>query len=196
MAGDITPGQAVAAGALALAQNTPQHEFVGGNKCKKCHIATYKSWEETAMGKSMETLKPGVSAEKKTKFGLDPQKDYTTDEGCLKCHTTGYGHAGGYAIPDASDKKAVRKAKKLANVGCESCHGPGGGYIDLHTEIFKSKRKYKAEEMHAAGMWKIEEANCLTCHNDQGPTHAGAEPWDFEAMKKKSHEHIELKLRE
>jgi len=173
------------------------YEFTGSNKCKKCHIKEHKSWEKTKMGQALETLKPGAAAEIKTKFGLDPQKDYTTDEKCLACHTTGYGKPGGYAIPAAGDEKAAKAAKNLAGGGCETCHGAAGKYIDIFEDIFKSKRKYKVDELHAAGMTKIDAATCTQCHNDKSPTFDATKPFDFEKMKDQDrHEKVELKQRE
>ena len=86
--------------------------------------------------------------------------------------------------------------KKLAGVGCESCHGAGGAYIDLHGEIMKSKRNYKVEEMYAAGMKKVDVTVCTTCHNGESPTYDTSKPFDFEAMKEKgTHDHSSLKQR-
>jgi len=101
--------------------------FVGVDKCKACHSnvkiggAQYKVWEATKMAKAMETLKPGAAADAKTKAKLDPQKDYTTDPKCLKCHTTGYGQPGGFVSPE--------KTPQLKNAGCEVCHGPGSEHV-------------------------------------------------------------------
>jgi hypothetical protein len=182
--------------APAFAGGDDDIAFVGSSKCKACHKVQYKSWQEGRKSKSMDTLLPGKFAEVKTKHGLDPQKDYTKDESCLKCHTTGYGAEGGYAIPDAADEKAVKKAKKLEGVGCECCHGPGSKYKKLHKEIKKGKedgRTYKLEEMYAAGMWKIEAEKCTKCHNDKSPTFKG---FDFEKQKSdSSHEHVPLEQR-
>ena len=190
-------GAAVAAGSLAVADETPKYTYVGSSKCKMCHIAESKSWKKTRMGKAFETLKPGVAAEAKTKHGLDPAKDYTTDVSCLKCHTTGFGHEGGYAVPDPSDKKAVRRSKRLAGVGCESCHGPGSEYIKVHREVFKSKRKYKVEEFYAAGMKKIDATACTNCHNSEGPTVKEGYSFDFDEKKDEdTHERKEMKQRE
>ena len=170
-------------------------KFVGSRKCKMCHKELYKSWEETThAAESMESLKPGTKAEAKKKAGLDPEKDYTTDEKCLGCHVTGFGKEGGYSVPDAADEKAVKKAAKLANVGCECCHGAGGEYTKLHKEIMKSKRMYKVEEMHKAGTKKIEAATCTACHNEKSPTY---QKFDFEEKKNKNtHENFPLKQRE
>lgn len=171
-------------------------EYKGSKSCKKCHSKTYKSWEKTVHGTALDSLKPNEKAEAKTASGLDPAKDYTADASCLACHAVGHGKPGGYAVPDPEDKKAVRKAKSLAHVGCESCHGPGGTFVELHEEIQKAEREYTQEEMLAAGLWKVDEQTCLTCHNEKSPTHAQAEPWDFAAMKEKgTHETIELKYR-
>jgi hypothetical protein len=88
------------------------------------------------------------------------------------------------------------KAKALQNVGCESCHGPGGAYIDHHQEIMKEQREYTEEEMLAAGLVKPDEQTCLSCHNEESPTHAQAKPWDYqEKLKEGKHEEVELKLR-
>lgn len=176
--------------------NTEDFEYVGSKKCKMCHIKEHKSWAKTKMGQALDTLKPGSVAEVKKKFNLDPQKDYTTDPECIRCHTTGFGQPGGYVIADAGDKKAVKHAKKLANVGCESCHGPGGKYVDLHKELLMSKRKYTWEEMSAAGMRKVDVTTCRTCHNGEGPTTEKDHPFDFEQMRKKdAHENFPLKQR-
>ena len=186
-----------ATGGATLEGEAADYEYVGSDKCKMCHMTAHRSWAKTKMGMAFDTLKPGASADVKKAYGLDPNKDYTTDETCLKCHTTGFGHDGGYFVPDASDAKAVRKAKKLRGVGCESCHGPGGEYIDLHMQLLMSKRKYKVEEMYALGMTKVDASVCVTCHNEDGPTVSKSDPFDFEAKKNEdTHERIPLKQRE
>lgn len=198
----LSPAEAspiVATSALVMTSPALGEEgkYVGSNKCKMCHIKQHKSWKKTKMANALDILKPGNSAELKKAHGLDPAKDYSTDQACLACHVTGFGKEGGYAIPDLADKKAVRRAKKLAGVGCESCHGPGSGYIELHGELLKSKRSYRVEEMYAAGMWKIENSTCITCHNEQSPTRNPDVPFVFATMKDQgTHEHLPLKQRE
>ena len=146
LAGD---GILQAASATAVVVLAEDYEYVGSSKCKKCHIKAHRSWKKTKMGQAFETLKPGKAAEVKKKFNLDPEKDYTQDTSCLVCHTTGHGHAGGYVVPDPTDKKAVRKAKKLQGAGCESCHGPGRAHV-----MAPAKNR-----MPFAG-----EKSCATCH--------------------------------
>lgn len=173
-------------------------EYVGSKKCKMCHIVEYRSWEKLKHAKAFESLKPDQASEIKTKFGLDPAKDYSTDATCLVCHTVGFGKTGGYAVPDPNDKKAVKAAQSLKGVGCESCHGAGEEYLKLHKEINKSKRKYKLEEMFAAGMTRVEEATCTSCHNTQNPT-VDRQSYTFnyhERLVDGVHEHKPLKLRD
>lgn len=191
------PLAAAATMSLGLDDSKAAFSYVGSKACKMCHLAAHKSWAKTEMGQALESLKPGKAKEIKEKFNLDPNKDYSTDVTCIKCHVTGFGEPGGYVIPDPKDKKAVRKAKKLAGVGCESCHGPGSEYVKLHKEIMKSKRKYKLEEMYAAGMQKIGKETCIACHNEEGPTVQPGVAFDYEKKKDEGiHEHKPLKQRE
>lgn len=173
-----------------------QYAYVGTKKCKMCHPKQHKGWKKSKKSKSLEPLMSGNFADLKKKHNLDPDKDYTRDSKCLKCHTTGFGLTGGYFIPDLSDAKAVKKAKKLAGVGCESCHGAGSEYVKLHKEIMMSKRKYSVDEMYAAGMYKIEESVCLQCHNEDNPAFDPSKPFIFEERKLiGAHEHYPLKQR-
>ncbi|MFQ5463360.1 MAG: multiheme c-type cytochrome [Phycisphaerae bacterium] len=181
---------------VAARPGAAERSYVGSKKCKKCHLAQYKSWAKTKMGDALASLTPGVDTEIKEQFKLDVNKNYATDEGCLRCHTTGFGKTGGYQIPDPDNKKSVRKAKKLQDVGCESCHGPGSEYVKVFEEIFKSKRMYSVEELYAAGLNKMEESVCLVCHNDQSATAVPGAVFDFEQRKKDgTHEHFPLKQR-
>ena len=174
-----------------------KYTYVGSKSCKKCHLKLYKSWEKTKSAKAFDTLKPGEAAEGKTKYGLDPKKDYTKDESCLKCHVTGFGCKTGYTIPDPADKKAVKRAKTLEGSGCESCHGPGSEYAKVFKEIQKSKRMYKVEELYAVGLRKMEASACTNCHNDKSPTYDESKKFDYDKAKgKETHDHKPLKQRE
>ena len=163
-----------------------EHEFVGSKKCKMCHMKEWKSWAETKMAKSFETLKPGQNAEAKAAAGLDPDQDYTKDEACVRCHTTGYGKPGGFVD--------LETTPDLAGVGCEMCHGAGGTYIQSQYMSLKNK-EYKKEELVAVGMVsEVTEELCLGCHNTESPFVGDDYVFDFETNKDKgTHEQFPLK---
>ena len=175
-------------------------EFVGDKTCQKCHFQQHKSWKKTGMAKAMKTLAPTLEADdkalfdKKTVAKLDPAKDYTTDEKCLACHTTGYGLPGGYPKDPKKDEAAAKLATLMGSVSCESCHGPGSLYVKHKTaEVEKNKDvKFTFEELCKVGLVKPDEAVCAKCHNDQAPTKP-AEPFKFEDAKAKVHDHPKAK---
>ena len=181
------------------------HKYVGTRNCRMCHKDHHKGWEATKMAKAFESLKPGVKAEAKKKHGLDPAKDYTTDPKCLSCHVTGFGEPGGYAVlgPMPDDKKEARKWKRakkkmdaMASVSCEACHGAGEAYAKIFSDIMKSKRKYKVEELYAAGLKKMDASACTNCHNEKSPTFDKKKGFDFKRYKMTdTHPHIPLKQR-
>ena len=80
----------------------------------------------------------------------DPQKAAE----CLKCHVTGAG---------APADQLADKYKVEDDVGCESCHGPGGDYWQM--AVMKDPAKAAA-----AGMVTPSEATCKGCHNSESPT--------------------------
>jgi hypothetical protein len=161
-------------------------KYIGAKKCKACHMKQYKSWKKTKMATSFENLKPGVKAEAKKKAGLDPDKDYTNDPDCLRCHTTGYGKPGGF--------KSIEETPKLANVQCEACHGPGSEF----KKIMKKNKKFKLEEVKAAGLIipSENEQGCLECHGGDSPFNEKLDPkykFVFKERLKKTHKHFPLK---
>jgi len=161
-------------------------EYIGVQKCKACHIKQYKSWADTAMATSFESLKPGVKAAEKQKAGIDPAKDYTHDSMCLECHTTGYGKPGGFT--------SIEETPNLANVQCESCHGPGGNY----REIMKKNKEFKMADIKSVGfiMPSEDEQGCLICHGERSPFNEKVDPkykFGFKERIKKVHEHFPLK---
>lgn len=163
-------------------------KYVGVKKCRMCHIKQYKSWKKTKMAMSFENLKPGVNAEAKKKAGLDPDKNYTTDKNCLKCHTTGYGKPGGF--------KSMAETPKLANIQCEACHGPGS----MYRKIKRKNKRYKLAEVKAAGLIipSEDEKGCMVCHGGESPFNEKVDPkykFNFKERLKKTHEQFPLKYK-
>jgi hypothetical protein len=182
---------------------------VGVKTCTKCHDVHGESWAATAHAKAFESLQSGTKAEVKKKAKLDASKDYTKDKDCLGCHSTGFGQPGGYEIGTAPGG-----AKALGSVGCESCHGAGGGYRDEHSKAEKKFKKTSEatprKTLVAAGQNFDYERACATCHlNYEGspykhakrpytPFTPAVDPkyrFDFnKAMRSKAlHEHYKLK---
>jgi hypothetical protein len=196
----LSGAAALAVAALAFAatrgaaEDAEKPEFVGDKACQKCHFQEHKSWKKTKLAKSMKTLGPTAEADDKALFdkkkaaGLDPAKDYTADEKCLKCHTTGYGEPSGYPKDPKASEEAGKKAAALGNVGCEACHGAGSLYVKHKTaELEKNKdAKFTAEDLGKIGLRKPDEALCKTCHNADSPT---KEDFKFEEAKAKTHDH-------
>lgn len=172
----------------SLAQD--DFEYVGSNKCKKCHLPQFKSWEKTTMANTIEVLQPGERVDAKLDAGLDPDADYTDDPTCLECHTVGYGEPGGFESLDATPN--------LAGTGCEACHGPGSAYIADNVMGNKNK-KHSFDEVIAKGLvFPVPEDTCRKCHNERSPFNADLDPkyeWVYskETLDEQTHRHLKLK---
>jgi len=172
--------------AAPTAAEAEDFAYIGSKNCKKCHLKEFKSWEATKMATTFDALKPGERTEAKLGAGLDPNNDYSTDAKCVKCHVTGYGQPGGFVD--------IETTPDLANVGCESCHGPGGTYVADELMSLKNK-EYKRADVVAAGMVeKVGADQCTGCHNSESPFVADGYVFDFEANKETgTHEKYPLK---
>ena len=140
---------------LAGAATAAPH-YVGAKACAGCHKSEYADWQRSVHGKAMDLLAAGKRGGPKHKAKLDPDKDYSKDEKCLKCHATGYGKEGGYV--DSSS------ASDLAGVGCEMCHGPGSDYREIHKQKMLD---FKSAEVRAAGQAYASKGDkvCENCHD-------------------------------
>lgn len=78
------------------------NRYVGVETCKGCHAAEVADWEQSHHANAFNRL-------------LQKQKHYQPD--CVTCHTTGFGYPTGFRIG--------KDTKRLTNVQCEVCHGPG-----------------------------------------------------------------------
>lgn len=159
--------------------------FVGPNACKGCHKEQYASWKKTRMANGFNVLRPGEKAKEKEMAGLDPDKDYTKDETCLPCHTTGYGLVGGFV--------SIEKTPEMAGVSCEACHGPGGSYVN--TVMDPKNPTFKTSSARQAGLvYPPTENVCRECHNDRSPFVGKDYTFSYdERVKLGTHEHYHLK---
>lgn len=138
---------------------TAQVEYLGHREekgCAKCHEPQWESWAETKHAKAIDSLKPGEAVGAKRDAGLDPDKDFTEDPDCLKCHVTGLDE-GGYEVGNR------RAEMKYYGVGCETCHGPGGDYQPIKDSY--PNDDFPREEVIAAGMMYAQLETCTPCHN-------------------------------
>lgn len=151
--------------ALSLFNGTAEAEpgYVGTAGCK-CHKLEIADWEISRHNKKLfDLLKPGKKRVEKKKADLDPDKDYTTDKKCLKCHTTGYEKSGGFVD--------LATTPDLIGVGCEMCHGPGSEYRNLHK---RAKPPFtKAEANALAQVYSSDDKEvCNKCHSSKDRLHA------------------------
>ncbi|MGE0708262.1 MAG: multiheme c-type cytochrome [Planctomycetota bacterium] len=163
------------AGALLLsltlwpAEAAKPGNYVGTQACLKCHTQQHVTWGAAPHAKAFEALAPGARKEAKGKAKLDPAKDYRAADECLACHSVGHGQPGGFVAGDAQ-----AAAKGLTNVGCESCHGPGGEYLapGLHDEAYKDHHAERQAALASKGfVAKPSHHACQECHDPKHPVH-------------------------
>lgn len=134
--------------------------FVGSERCMECHQEAAAAWTRD-VGKAPSHFKATETLEN-LKFPAGRQHDPE----CMKCHTTGLMHPGGYndlivglanwpnkpAAP-INPKKFAAHNESLRGVGCESCHGPASHHVknpndkDIHAlmnpfKITEDERKW------------------------------------------------------
>lgn len=100
--------------------------FAGTKACGSCHSDAHKVWTESAHAGALQTLE-------KEKHDRDPD--------CVGCHVVGLDSTEGFR-----DRLLT---PELANVGCESCHGPGADH---------------AKSPYEVRLKPVGEAACLKCH--------------------------------
>jgi hypothetical protein len=106
--------------------------FVGDAKCTGCHKTAAEFWKKTVHASAWKTLVDGGK-----------QNDYK----CVSCHVTGYGEVGG---------SSLGHTKKLQDVQCEVCHGPGSKHVaEEGTEDPPAVRR------------DTPASTCTACHTEQ-----------------------------
>lgn len=79
--------------------------FAGADTCQACHPGDHSTWMTTRHATALETLEGIGQGE---------------NEGCLGCHTVGFGESDGFTSREATPN--------LAGVQCENCHGPAADH--------------------------------------------------------------------
>lgn len=169
--------------------------YIAAKGCKKCHFKQHKDWKKSNLAKSFNHLKAGESADAKKAGGMDPNKDYTKDPSCLKCHTTGYGTKTGYpAVVEgkAWTEEETARAAKFEGVQCEACHGPGS----LYSKYKKGNKEFKRADIAKLGAHSpLKAEHCTKCHNAENPNMKEGEVFDFATQKKSEAMHRHQKLK-
>jgi hypothetical protein len=136
-------------------------QYVGSDKCKKCHEHAYKIWKDSKHFHAYQTL---VDATRPANRQFDGE--------CIVCHTVGFTQKSGFVDMD--------KTPNLINVGCESCHGPGSEHVKakrnaaIHALMNPFKAKGDETELQKnRRMLRINDF-CRKCHDDENDVN-----WNF-----------------
>lgn len=116
-------------GLLEKVARTPAKGFSGSTKCGSCHAQSAKVWSSSAHAHALKTLE---------------HEGHDRDPDCVSCHVTGLTKTTGF--------RSRASTPALANVGCESCHGPGADHS-------KSPKVFK--------MAKVGAKACVPCHTPE-----------------------------
>jgi hypothetical protein len=131
--------------------------------CGECHKKSVESWKKTHHATSFKSLPRSEEAGSiAKKMGL---KRIKADGECRTCHFT--------------SKTVEEKVDQIAAVSCESCHGAGKNWINIHSDFggkdmkaenedpaHKKERYKKSEEagmIRPSNLYALAE-NCYQCH--------------------------------
>ena len=159
-------------------------KVVTAEACGECHVSEAEVWKKTPHAEGFKTLHRKENAASIAKrMGFDLIK---RDSICLSCHYT--------TNLKGSQLRAV------SGVSCESCHGAGRDYLDIHNDYGKGfdhktepaqHREERIEKSRAAGMRRPSElydvvTGCFSCHTvpqeslvNQGRHSIGSSGFEF-----------------
>lgn len=117
--------------ASEVLERDSNNSYIGSEACQECHRKEFDQWSHSSHATAFNTLQ------------IVGREYYSK---CVSCHVTGFGYSSGYQIGDPD-------RKHLAEVGCETCHGPGKQhtYTPLATNI----------------RGKVEASTCMECHQPE-----------------------------
>lgn len=141
---------------LSLAESPKRSvlgDYVGSSQCESCHEESYRVWRKNRHSTAWNSL---------TKTA-NPPRDF--DPECISCHVVGW--HGIENFPYQGGFVTEKTTPQFANVGCESCHGPGSKHIEAEL----GKDTNQQESIRAAmRLGNDVRKVCFTCHDgDNSP---------------------------
>ena len=139
-------------------------KFVGSVTCAECHnephgpfpLGEYGVWEDHYHAFAYNML------ERRYSKALAAERGYDSMDGqCLKCHATAYGVPQERLGPNYSHEEGV---------GCETCHGPGGDYLQSHWAGQPGFNLREARGFRIIRNLEERDQFCRSCHNPLSPT--------------------------
>lgn len=150
-------------GSEASAQTPDAAKVRGPEACAECHAAEMDGWKGTQHYKTFNAMHRKPEAQQiATKLGIATIKRESL---CVNCHYT--------------EKTTGSGKDVIAGIACESCHGAGKDWIDLHGDYGGKKveksmetpahRKQRIEQSQARGMLQPTfiypvASRCYQCH--------------------------------
>ncbi len=140
----------------------PQH-VMGADACGECHKESVQAWKGSHHSTTFKDMpRSQAAADIAKKMGI---KRIKSESDCLTCHFT--------------SAMVEEKVKPIAGISCESCHGAGANWIDVHSSFggkddtaeteTAAHREQRYATSEAAGMIRPSNlyalaANCYGCH--------------------------------
>lgn len=131
--------------------------YASAQYCASCHIKEYQSWQKTPHAHALQTL-------------ISKGSQY--DPACLKCHTLGFQKDNGFYN--------WKQSQAMANVQCESCHGPAYQHANRENLIRnrsvdrlnpEERAKFFAEAKALVPPKEVAAATCQQCHQGDNDPH-------------------------
>jgi hypothetical protein len=160
-------GLVTAAWLVATPAAAQSFDYLGPNKCINCHDHDdEKEWWEKEDGpppnghiNALKQMENVDSPKYAGAVGLDASLDgvYDLEGSCVTCHAT------------------VFKGDANAGISCETCHGPGSGYLDSHQEEDSYQDSLTKGLLDVIGNLDAWSGDCIACHvmDDQRLIDAG-----------------------
>ena len=140
-------------------------DYVGSEKCESCHEDSYRIWKKSKHAHAWRSLQ-NHNDEDYPKS--DPAR--THDPECISCHVVGW-HPTEF-FPYKTGYWSEEKTPHLLNVGCESCHGPGGEHVkaEMGSDTARQEAAYKAVRVTLEEAKGVTAKACYNCHDlDNSP---------------------------